>query len=266
LKGVTAIILFLIITVLAEYIVVLYAINLGVRDKAQLQWSFKFPGTEWAFTVAISPLFHLVPAAVIVSLVFSWTCLTRYAAVKPTETPKWRAVTAAKREQKKKLRALRKFVGRIRAGLLKVKGIAYVWKKIHFARATIKSALTVLLVFWVFVILASLLTYPNLIYRTVAGAYENNPSLLNFVKGTAQFFAPLGGIFSAINNALLAAAPGFRDFVLTLGLMIKPLADLDNAGKYLVFQNVAAWVSALATLFYGEFRRKGYRYKKTRRK
>jgi hypothetical protein len=42
------------------------------------------------------------------------------------------------------------------------------------------------------------------------------------------------------------------------------LADLDNVGKYLFFQNIAAWVSALVTLFYGEYTRKSYRYRKSR--
>jgi hypothetical protein len=42
------------------------------------------------------------------------------------------------------------------------------------------------------------------------------------------------------------------------------LADLDNVGKYLFFQNIAAWVSALVALFYGEYIRKSYRYRKSR--
>jgi hypothetical protein len=265
LKGMAAIILFLIIAAFAEYFVVLYAINLGVKDETQLQWSFKFPGIEWTLPVVISPMFHLVPAAVIISLGFSWIYLTKHAAVKPVETQKGKAEIAAKRGQEQKLKTTKKSLSRIKSGLLKVKGIAYVWQKIHFARATIKSALTVLLVFFVFLILASLLTYPQLIYRIISGAYQDNPSLLSFVKGTTQYFASIGGIFAGVNNALLAVAPGFRDFAVTLGSVIKPLTDLDNAGKYLVFQNIAAWVSAMAVLFYGEFRRKGYRYKKVRR-
>ncbi len=264
LKGVAAIILFLMIAALAEYFVVVYARNLGVKDETQLQWSIKFSRPEWALTVVISPLFHLVPVAVIISLAFSWMYLTKHAAVKPVETQKGKAETA-RRGQKQKLKTLKKVVGKIQSGLLKVKGIAYVWQEIHFARATIKSALMVLLVFLTLIIVASFLTYPQLIYQTIIGAYKNDPSLLNSVKGTAQFLAPVGGIFSAINNALLAAAPGFRDFVLTLGLVTKPLANLDNAGKYLVFQNIAAWVSGFAALFYGEYWRKGYRYKRTRR-
>ncbi len=267
LKGVVAIILFLIIATLAEYFVALYAMNLGVKDKPQLLWSFKFPGTEWTFTVIISPLFHLVPAAVIISLAFSWIYLTKHTAVKPVEPQKGKAEIVAKRGQEQKLKTTKKFFSGIKSGLLKVKSIAYVWQKIHFARATIKSALTVLLAFSALLIVASLLAYPQLIYRIVCGAYQNDPSLLSFVNNTAQFFAPITGIFAVINNALLAyVAPGFRDFAVALGSVIKPLADLDNAWKYLVFQNIAAWVSALAVLFYGEFRRKGYRYKKVRRR
>lgn len=261
LKGIAAIILFLIIAILIEYLIVLYAINLGVKDETQLQWSLQFPGTSFTLALVISPLFHLVPLAVIISLVSSWTYLTKREAVKPIEKQKFKSKTA-KREQTQKSKA-KMFFGKIKSGFLKVKGIAYVWQKIHFARATIKSALTVMLVFLTFIAIASLLTHPQLIYRAVSGAYQNNPSLIEFVNGTAQFFAPVCGFFSAINGALMAVAPGFREIALAFGSLIKPLATLDNAGKYLVFQNVAAWVSALSVLFYGALKRKGYRYKKT---
>jgi hypothetical protein len=264
LKGLSAIILFLVIAALAEYLVVIYAVNLGVKDVTQLQWTFKFPGTGWALTLVVSPLFHLVPLGVIISLVFSWICLTKHAAVKPVKTQKEKA-ESIKRGQKQKFGALKKFGDKIKSGLLKIKSIAYVWQEIHFARATIKSASMILLVFLALIVVASLLTYPRMIYQAITGTYKNDPSLLNSVKGTAQFFASVGGIFSFINNGLLAAAPGFRDFVVALGSVTAPLANLDNAGKYLVFQNVAAWVSGLATLFYGEYRRKSYRYKKARR-
>ena len=260
-KGLAAIILFLIIAALIEYFIVLYSMNIGVKEKPEnlLQWSFQFPGTDWTITIAISPLFHLVPIAVIITLLFSWTYLTRHVAVKPYEVGKGKAGFAAKRGKEPKLK---KFFGKIRSGLLRVKGVAYLWQKIHFARATLKSASTVLLAFAAFILIISLLAYPKLIYQMIINAYQNNPSLLNFVKGTTQALAPIGGIFSTINNALLSATPGFRDFVLSIGIIIKPLVDLDNVGKYLVFQNVAAWVSALAALFYGGYKRKGYGYKK----
>jgi hypothetical protein len=276
LKGLAAVILFLIITALTEYFIVLYAISLGVKDTTLLQWSIQFPGTEWIITISISPLFHLVPIAVIITLLFSWTYLTRHIAVKPHEGGIEKVGVVYKRGKELKLKENRKltskishtvkrFFGKIKSGLLRIKGVAYLWQKIHFARATIKSALTVFLVFSAFILIVSLLAYPKLIYQTISNAYQNNSYLLGFVRGTTQAFAPIGGIFSPINNALLSTTPGFRDFASSLGNIIKPLVDLDNAGKYLLFQNIAAWVSALAALFYGEYIRKGYRHKKGRR-
>jgi hypothetical protein len=260
-KGLAAIILFLIIATLIEYVVVLYAINLGVKDTALLQWSAQFPGTDWTLTIAISPLFHLVPIAVIITLLFSWIYLTKHVAVKPQELGKGKVGSVAKRAKEPKLK---KFYNKIKSGLLRVKGIAYLWQKIHFVRATAKGALTVLLAFATSILIVSFLAYPKLIYQTISSAYQSNPSLLSFVKGTAEALAPIGGVFSSINNALLSATPGFRDFALGLGTIIKPLADLDNVGKYLFFQNVAAWISALTALFYGEYVLKTYRYKKRR--
>jgi hypothetical protein len=266
LKGAAAILLFIIIATVVEYMVVLYAISLGVEDKSLLQWSFKFPGTEWDATLTISSLFHLVPSAVILSLVFSWICLTSYFTIKPAETPKSKdkALTKAKTDQK--LKNMRSFFKRIKMGLLRTKGVAYIWQRIHFARTAVKSASILLLTFGALVIVFSLLAYPKLIYHAVSNAYQNNPSLLNFVKGTVQFFAPLTSFFSVINSALIAAAPGFKDFAVSISSVIGPLTRLDDVGKFLVFQNLAAWISAFAILIYGEYRRKAFRQRTFRRK
>jgi len=280
LKGLTAILLFLIVAALTEYIVVLYAINLGVKDETLQQWSPQFPGTDWTTTITISPLFHLVPIAVIIALVSSWTYLTRHVAVKPPEKWKGKAKSISKHKKergfkqvKKLTKKIRRFFGGLKSALLRIRGVAYLWQKIHFARATIKSALAVLLVFGALILLVSVLTYPQLIYWTVSNAYRNDSWLLGSVtwisesgKGIATALTPIGWICSAANNALLSIAPAFRDFVLSLGGLTKPLVELDGAGKYLVFQNVAAWVSALTALLYGGGKRKIYRYKKGRRR
>jgi hypothetical protein len=60
----------------------------------------------------------------------------------------------------------------------------------------------------------------------------------------------------------LSGSAGFRDFAVGLGNVISPLSSLDNAVKYLVFQNAAAWICALIVLYYGEFGRKSHQYKK----
>jgi hypothetical protein len=279
-KGLAAILLFLIVAVLIEYLIVLYAINLGVKDETLLKWDFQFPGTDWIITITISPLFHLVPTAVIIALVSSWTYLTRHIAVRPLKKWKEKVKPVAKRRKERGFKGLKKlkskirgFFGRVKSGLLRIRGVAYLWRKIHFARATIKSALTVLLIFGALILFVSLLTYPQLIYWTVSNTYQNNPLLLgfmksvsNFGKGIADAVAPIGWICSAVNNALLSIAPEFRDFVVSLGGLIKPLVELDDVGKYLVFQNVATWISALTALFYGGYKGKIYRYKKRRRR
>jgi hypothetical protein len=282
LKAMVAIILFLVIAALIEYSIVLYAVNLGIKDENLLQWSLQFPGTNFTTVVTVSPLFHLVPIAVIITLTSSWSYLTKYVTVKPAKTLK-RKAKPTRRQKKQGLKEVRKlaskisrtvnnFCGKIKSGFSRVGGGTYPWQKTYFARATVKSALTVLLVFATFTLLISLLAYPQLIYRIISSAYQRNPSFLNFtkstsnsLKGIAEASPPVGWIFSSINNALLWVAPGFRDLVLSLGVVIKPLTDLDNAGKYLVFQNIAAWFSALTALFYGEYMGKGYRYKKKRR-
>jgi len=280
LKGLTAILLFLILATLIEYIIVLYAINLGVKDETLQQWSPQFPGTDWTTTIIISPLFHLVPIAVIIALVSSWTYLTRHVAVKPPEKREGKVRRFAKqrkqresKEVKRLASKIRDFFGNLKSALLRIKGVAYLWQKIHFARATIKSGLIVLLVFGALILLVSVLTYPQLIYWTVSNAYRNDSWLLGSVtwisdsgKGIVTALAPIGWICSAANNALLSIAPAFRDFVLSLGGLIKPLVELDGAGKYLVFQNVAVWVSALTALLYGGRKRKIYRHKKGRRR
>jgi len=260
LKRAAPIILFLIIAALIELAIILYAINLDVQDSATLQWSFIFPGTNWLVTLTISPLFHLVPIAVLISLVFSWICLTKYMATKSAASQRRRLETVAKRGQK--FKGLRKSLNRIKSRLLKVKGIAYAWRRIYSARAPIKSALTVLLVFVLLAIFVSLLAYPSAIYKAISNAYANDPGLLNFIKSTGEFF----GFLSPIANAVTVAAPGFRVFALGLGSIGAPLASLDNAGKYLAFQNAAAWSCALLILVYGEFRGKGFAYRKARRK
>jgi hypothetical protein len=261
LKGVATIILFLIIAMLVEFIIIIYAMNLGLKDEGALQWSFNFPGTDWAVTLTVSPLFHLVPIAVLISLTFSWLCLAKYMRARSVASQRRKFETAVKRGQR--FKRLRKSLGGIKSRLLKVKGIAYVSRKIYPSRITIKSALTVLLVFVLFTIFVSLLAYPNLIYKAIANAYANDPGLLNSIKGAGEFF----GFLSPIANALTAnVAPGFRYFALGVGSIVAPLADADNAGKYLAFQNAAAWSCALLILLYGEFRQRGFTHRKAKRK
>lgn len=260
LKGAAALMLFIASAAFVEFLIVVHAKSIGVKDEACFQ-------VPWlGFTV--SALFHLVPISTIIVLVASWTCLVRYVAMKPAEKIR-SSQKRVKPSGKDKLGAkISAFWNRVKAGLLRVKGVAYVWSKLSFTKAPVKSAITVLFVFLVLVLLVSVLASPWLVYRAFASLYQSNPQILEFVKATnsalngfVQAVAPIGWMCSSIDGAIKAAAPGLRSFAATLGSSTKPLADLPPVSKYLIFQNLAAWVCALAVLAYGVYVRKSYRYK-----
>lgn len=263
LKGFAALILFIVSALLIEYLIIVYAVSIGVRD----EYCFQIP---W-LGLTVSPLFHLVPTSTVVVLAASWACMTRYIAAKPIEKTK-----PAQKKPKTPSEGLRAkisgFLSGLKSRLLRIKGFAYVWGKFSFARATVKSAITVLLGFMASALLVSVIANPWLIHNGFVSLYRGNPQLLDSIKAFnsalgsfAEVVSPIGWICSAVNNAFRAAAPGIRDFASSLGALTKPLVDLSPMGKYLVFQNIAAWTSALTVLAYGAYTRKSYRYRRVKR-
>jgi predicted PurR-regulated permease PerM len=230
-RGLASLITFLIISVLIEYVVVLYAISLGVKENPENLLSLKIPGINGA--IEISPLFHVVPTAVIVALATVWISFTK--TVRP---------------QKLRLRASSK---QDKGSIRKEQNKPLINQRRVILKTSARSMLIVFLVFSALILAVSLLAYPDMIHQVVTNAYQNNPSLLNFVKGTGQSLASIGGAFSAVNGALIAVSPGLRSIALGLGGLIRPVSDLDNAGKYLFFQNAAVWISAIITLVYREY-------------
>jgi hypothetical protein len=274
-KGLNKVILFLAVAALIEFLVVLYAMSLGVEDTSVLKWSFNFPGTGWPLTIAISPAFLLVPICVIITLAVSWAYLTKKVSLRRQEIRRGKVETFPRqRVQKRGLlsrisRAARNFSKRIKSKLPKTKGISYLSQRIHFQRATVRSALIVLLAFIALTLLFSLFAYPQAIFRFITNAYQTNPSLRNFVisvdnwaKGAAQALGPIGWLSTSINNGLIAASPGVRNLGVAFGGLISPIATLGSVDKFLLFQNAAAWISVLLVFIYGERTGKSYRYKK----
>lgn len=243
LKGSVALILFIVIAAIVEYAIVVYARSLGAPDDTVF-CGFKFPGTEYNLGINVSPLFHLVPIAVIIALASSWIYLTKHAIVRPYDVQK---AKAGKRGKEQRMGISDK----IKLRLYRMRGFSH-----------IQSALTVFLLFLLFILAISLLVYPRLIYEALSNAYQNNPGLLSFIKDTGNALSSIGSVFSGVSNALLSGSAGFRDFAVGLGNVISPLSSLDNAAKYLIFQNAAVWICALIVLYYGEFGRKSHQYKK----
>jgi hypothetical protein len=266
-------ILFLLIAAVVEFLVVLYAMSLGLKDTSVLQWNLQFPGTSVSLPLAISPLFHLVPLCVVVTLGFSWVYLMRKVATKRQEIRRGKIENFPRQKVEKKgilsrvRRVARNFSKRVRSSFSAVSD--RLEQRVRFGRPTVRSAVIVLLIFLTFTLLFFLLAYPKLIYYGMSSIYQNNHGLLNFVnsvdnwvKGAGEALGPIGGIGKAITDGLIANSPGVRDFGVGLGGLIKPLASLDNAGKYLVLQNAAAWISVIVILIYGERLGRVYKYKK----
>jgi len=284
-KGFIAIALFFAIALLIEYLIVYFFTLSGLTDK----FLFKF------FTINISPLFHLMPLGVIIVLVSSWTYLTKYIAVvpsrvSPAKTPEPRRRQYPRGTRKVRFKALRRFFGgigkkfgrvgravkvffrRIGGAALRIRGVSYLQKRLFFTRAAAKSTVTVLAVFLVSVLTLYILAYPNLTYNFATGTYEANPSFHGFVlktieigKATVQALSPIGWLASAIDNAFRAAAPGFRNALEGFGGPVtEQLSKLDPVWVYTLCQNVAAWVSAVVALAYGEYASRLYRIRKPR--
>lgn len=282
-KGLTAIVLFFILALFFEGIIVYLFLSSGLTDEFLISQVFTVPGTSFSFTIAISPIFHLMPLGVIVVLVSSWTYLTKYIAVVPRrmsaprktrETPRKQYARSKKvrfksirRLSKKLSRRLQGVSRRISAAVRRIRGVSYVLQQLSFAKATIKSAATVLAIFLTSVFVLSMLSYPSLIHDRVIGLYGANPWFHEFVLKTletaraiGQTLSPVGWVLSSIDGALHVAARGFRNALEGFGTIISgPLARLDLVGKYAVCQNVAAWISAVAALMYGQYASRLYR-------
>jgi len=269
-KGFTAITLFSALALVVEYALVSFFTSFGLTDKNTLTTPFRFPLTQSIFAINISPLFHLTPLGVIVVLVSSWIYLTKYTAIAP------RAAKPIKKPQKiprkklsKKLGArfrkvsysLKSFHRRLNTAVLRVRGISYVVRRLSFARTAVKSALVVMAIFLTFFLALYILAYPRSPYDAVIGLYRFSPSLLGFVsktieiaQGIARVFSPIGWLGSAINEALFAAAPGFKRALDNFGAATTDqLPRLDLMGRYVLCQNLAAWASAIIAFAYGQY-------------
>jgi hypothetical protein len=277
LRGLTAILLFFILALFVEYIIVYLFLSSGLTDEFLMSQVVNVPATSFSFTITLSPIFHLIPLGVIVVLVSSWAYLTKYIAIvpqrlspprkpqEPRREPDARAKSVrlkSLRRWSKKLRGkLRGISRRAKAAVSRIGGVSYVLERLSFAKATIKSATTILTIFLVSVSLLSLLLYPNLVHDGITGFYEANPWFHGFILWTleatrafGETLTPVGWLLSSVDGALHAVALGFWNTLEWVGFRItEAFFELDIVWKYAICQNVAAWISAAVTLLYGVY-------------
>jgi len=263
-KGLTATLLFLALALLIEYLVVYLFISFGLTD------TFLF--TDYLFTLPISPLFHLLPLGVTIVLVSSWMYLTKHIAVVPQKKLPTKPKRQRLRPRKVRFRSIKRFFKKINRKFERINRALESFYQLHFAKATVKSTATIIGVFLVSILTLYTVGSPSFIYEAITGFYKTNPSFHGFVlktfeitQGIGQTLVPLGWLGSAINNALLAMAPGFRSALEGFGTTITgPIVTLDLVWKYAICQNIAAWASALTALTYGQYTSHPYRRYKRR--
>lgn len=279
-KGFAAMLLFLASALLLEYLVTYSFLSGGLVDEYAWIETFQIPIGNWSFTLVVSPLVHLLPLSVIVVLISSWVFITKHLAFIPNREESARKTAIRRRQpQRRRFKSLRELSKRIdrrtqkigkalKNAFLRIPGFSIFSRRLSFARTAVKSAMIILLTFVSFVFLVYLLAYPWWIHDAIVKFYAANPLFSSFVIGTQESLhslgkalAPLEWVATAINDSLLDVAPGFRSSLTGLGASVEPIVKLDIAGKYLLVQNLAAWVCALIALVYGNYA-KARRYKK----
>jgi hypothetical protein len=265
-RNLLAILLFVIIAVILQYLTITLAVPAGTSDPATT--------TIPLVNTSVSLLYHFLPVAMITTLTLCFIHFTHQAATVPVrpQAPKKLPPTST-RQKPTRLKALRQFRRRLRRAtqsikrrILRAPTIAQIQHRITLAKAIIRSAITVAAIFLILAVLLTIAAYPTLVPTATLNLHQWNTMFHGFVMSTIQtsrnvagFIPPIGAAAAAINSALISASPAFRNTIegaasaLTAGLVA-----LGPVEKYLAIQNIAAWTTAIATLFYS-------RYSKTRR-
>jgi len=232
---------FLALIILVEFGIVQLSILLGVTDSFMISLG----------AVSISPLFHILPLIVVIVLTLSWFYLNE--SLKIASYRKREKIS----EKIKKRRKTGK-IGRINEFIQKIKLPESLRKVLR--SSSFKGAFVTIIFFPSLALIVYLITYPDMLYNFTYSMFKSNPSLLgfaiairNFASSIGQTLPPLGWIASSIDNSLKSAAPGFRNSVSGFGDLINALASLDANSKYILCQNLAAWIPALIILAYGKY-------------
>lgn len=255
-KGLLTIGLFLALAFISEFFMVSFFAGSGLTETS-------------AYPLPVSPLFHLLPLAVILVLVSSWIYLTKHIAMRPRRISPAKVSKIRRRPRGRKTRSksTRSVIGAIKNVFSKISSIfirsrsgSFVQRRLSFGRVALESAVTVLTIFLLSIILLSVLVYPNLFTDFAVGFYSANSAFHGFVLKTIETLQGIGKVLAPIDNGLRAIAPGFRNAFEGL-VTSRPhsLTGEDLLWRYVFCQNVAAWVSAIAALAYVRYFSKTYR-------
>jgi hypothetical protein len=250
-KGLLTIGLFLALAFVSEFFMVSFFAGSGLTEMS-------------AYPLPVSPLFHLLPLAVIIVLVLSWIYLTKHIAMRPRRISPATVSKSRRRPRGRKTRkstrgvmgAVKKFFNQISSVFIRSRGGSFVQRRLSFGRVALESAVTVLTIFLLSIILLSVLAYPNLFTNFAVGFYSANSALQGFMQSLAD-------VLVSIASGLDSIAPAFRNAFEGL-VTSRPhsLTSGDILWRYVFCQNAAAWISAISALAYVRYFSKTYRSSK----
>jgi hypothetical protein len=248
-KGLLTIGLFIALAFISEFFTVSFFAGSGLTETS-------------AYPLPVSPLFHLLPLAVILVLVSSWMYLTKYIAKRPQRTsPAKVSKTRRRRPRRTKsaqsvMGTIKKFFSKISSVFTRSRGVSSAPQRLSFGRVALESTVTVLTVFLLSIILLSVLVYPNLFTDFAVDFYSKTSPLQDFMRSLADALV-------SIASGLDSIAPSFRNaFEDLVSARFPALTEGDLLWRYVFCQNAAAWVSAISALTYVKYFSNTYRSSK----
>jgi hypothetical protein len=249
-KGLLTVGLFLVLAFISEFFMVSFFAGSGLTETT-------------AYIFPVSPLFHLLPLAVIVVLVLSWMYLTNYIAMRPRRISSTKVSKTRRRRPRRRTKstqnimgAIKKLFSKIGSIFLRSSGGSFVHQRLSFGRVALESAVTVLSVFLLSIILLSVLVYPNLFTDFAVEFYSVNSALQGFMQSLADVLVSIGSSLDSI-------APGFRNaFENIVSTRTPSLTEGDLLWRYIFCQNAATWISAISALAYIRYSGRPYRSRK----
>ncbi len=261
-KNLLTILTFAAVTLMTQYLAIVLTNVAATPDPTAIT----IPATN----IPISLIYHIIPATAILTLTASFIHLTTHTTTLPPKTPPKKPPPQPTRQKPTRLKALRQLARKLQRGTRRVKQriltarpVAGLRRRISPAKPIIRAAVTVAATFLILAILVTVAAYPKLVPTITLNLYKENTAFYDFVLTTIQAsqdianaIPPLGGLAAAINDALISASPAFHNSLegvassITSGLV--PLSPFE---KYLVIQNSAIWITAMAILLYSWYAR-----------
>ncbi|MCW4016202.1 MAG: hypothetical protein NWF06_07525 [Candidatus Bathyarchaeota archaeon] len=238
-KGLLTIGSFFALAFVSEYFIVSFFAGLGLTQVSANQ-------------LYASTLFHILPLAVIAVLVLSWLYLTKYVAIRPrVKAPSKASKSQVRRARGRKKRktltqntfgTVKKVFTKITATLSSEGSTKQ--HQLSFSRTALESTLTVLTIFLLSAILVSVLIYPKLFTDFATALYSTTSPLQGVMEGLGNALVPIASSLDSIAPAFGNIFGGF------VSNSAQSLTQSDIVLRYVLCQNVAAWISAISAVVY----------------